>query len=109
MNELPRKNLIVLIQKSGNTLCRDPARCEGLLRDLSPGHPREIYLLVAALRQQVGVDLLSLPPGVSLEHHLHALSRRIYENMGICPQFAWWAVVSWAIALGVLVRESDVK
>src|SRR5512135_3556304 len=109
LNDLPRKNLIALIERSGRSLCQDPVRCEGILRDLSPGHPREIFVLVAALRQQVGTDLLALPPGVSLEHHLHALSRRIYENLGICHPFAWWAVISWALALGVITREGDVK
>jgi F-box protein 11 len=109
MNELPRKNLILLVQKNGKSLCRDPGRCEGLLRDLCPGCPREIALLVAALRQQVGIDLLSPPQGISREHHLHALSRRLYENAGICEQFAWWAVISWALALEVIAQENEVK
>ncbi|MDD1716444.1 MAG: right-handed parallel beta-helix repeat-containing protein [Methanolinea sp.] len=109
MNELPRKNLISLVQKNGNALCRDAVRCEGLLRDLCPGCSREIAVLLSALRQQVGIDLLSPPPGVSREHHLHALSRRLYDNQGICEQFAWWAVISWALALGVIAQESEVK
>jgi parallel beta-helix repeat protein len=109
MNALPRKNLIFLVQKNGKSLCRDAVRCEGLLRDLCPGCTREITLLVAALRQQVGIDLLSPPRGVSIDHHLHTLSRRLYENMGICEPFAWWAVVSWALALEVIGQESDVK
>jgi hypothetical protein len=109
IQELPRKNLILLVQKNGKTLCRDAVRCEGLLRDLCPGYPREISLLIAALRQQVGTDLLSPPRGVSTTHHLHALSRRLYENTGICEPFAWWAVVSWALALGVLAQENEVQ
>jgi parallel beta-helix repeat protein len=109
MNELPRKTLISLVQKNGKSLCRDAVRCEGLLRDLCPGCTREIALLVAALRQQVGIDLLSPRRGVSIDHHLHALSRRLYENMGICEPFAWWAVVSWALALEVIGQESEVK
>jgi F-box protein 11 len=109
MNELPRKNLILLVQKNGKVLCRDASRCEGLLRDLCPGCPREISLLIVALRQQVGVDLLSPPRGVSTEHHLHALSRRLYENVGISEPFAWWAVVSWALALEVIAQENDIR
>jgi F-box protein 11 len=109
LNELPRKNLILLVQKNGKLLCRDASRCEGLLRDLCPGCPREIALLVAALRQQVGADLLDPPQGVAIEHHLHALTRRLYENTGICEPFAWWAVISWALALGVIAEENEVK
>ncbi|MDD1673470.1 MAG: right-handed parallel beta-helix repeat-containing protein [Methanomicrobiales archaeon] len=109
MSELPRKKLTDIIQKNGKSLCRDPIRCEGLLRDLCPGHPREISVIIAALHQQVGTDLISPPHGISLEHHLHQLSRRMYENLGICDRFAWWAVISWALALRVIDRESEVK
>ncbi len=109
IDELPRKNLILLVQKNGKMVCRDAARCEGLLRDLCPGSSREISLLITALRQQVGIDLISPPQGISTEHHLHALSRRLYEHTGICETFAWWAVISWALALGVITQEGDVK
>jgi parallel beta-helix repeat protein len=109
LNELPRKNLILLVQKNGKVLCRDASRCEGLLRDLCPGCHREISLLIAALSQQIGVDLLSPPRGISTEHHLHALSRRLYENVGISEPFSWWAVVSWALALEVIAQENDIR
>lgn len=109
MNDVPRRKLCELVQRSGSSLCRDAVRCEGLLRDLCPGYPREIAVLMAALRQQVGMDLLTLPQGVTVESHLQKLSRRLYENLGICGPFAWWAVETWALALGVLSRENEVK
>ena len=41
MNELPRQKLCELIGKYGESLCDNPARCEGLLRDVCPHDRRE--------------------------------------------------------------------
>lgn len=102
LNEYPRQQLQTLIIQFGRTVCDDPKRCEAMLRDLCPEYKRETNLLVAALKERVVVDLLKKQPTLPVVAQLNQLAQRLHDNLGIVDHFAFWAVESWALALGLL-------
>lgn len=110
MDDVPRQKLCELIATYGRSLCDDPRRCEGLLRDLCGEHRREIHVLVSALKERVAVDILSSSAS-SLPHEvlLTRLTKRLQDNLGLAEDAARWAVDSWALALGVIasVRQGS--
>ena len=106
MNDLPRQKLKEIIIQYGRSLCDEPQRCEGLLRDLCGQYQKEIAVLVGALKERVPADLLasqnSTPPVVFLAR----LTKKLQDNLGLAEEAARWAVESWALALGV-ISEAD--
>ena len=108
MNDAPRRTLRELIARHGPGLCSDARRCEGLLRDLSGEHRREINILVGALRERVPLDLMagrnSVPQGLLLTR----LAKRLEEHLALTGEASRWAVDSWALALGV-VTEAELR
>ena len=112
MNEMPRQKLSELIATHGRSLCDDPRRCEGLLRDYCGAHKREIHVLVSALKERVAADLLGSQGGVPREVLFARLAKRLEDNLGLAAEAAHWAVESWALALGVITstpQESSTK
>ncbi len=115
MNDLPRQKLIEIVAhrqavtaRTGRDVLNDAKLCEALLRDLCGEHKREIFVLVAALRERVATDLLAAQTGVPREVFLTRLTRRLQDNLGLTEEAARWAVDSWALALGVLA-PGDLK
>jgi hypothetical protein len=108
MNNLVREKLSEIIAKHGLSLAGNPQRCEALLRDYCPQYKREINVLVEALKERVGTDLMNssqATPGLLLRAKL---SRRLQDELGLSEEASKWAVDSWAIALGVAsVDESE--
>ena len=108
MNDLPRQKLKEIIIQYGRSLCDEPQRCEGLLRDLCGKYQKEIAVLVGALKERVPADLLasqnSTPPVVFLAR----LTKKLQDNLGLAEEAARWAVESWALALGV-ISSNDLK
>jgi hypothetical protein len=102
MNDLPRQKLCELIAKYGSSLCDEPLRCEGLLRDFCGEYKGEIHVLVSALKERVAVDLLGSDGRVPQEALFARLNKRLRENLGLAEDAAQWAVESWALALGVI-------
>ena len=102
MNNLPREKLSRLIGQYGSSLCDDPRRCEGLLRDLCGEYKREINLLISAMKEQVPANLLSSKGSIPWESLLNRLTRRLQDNLGLTEEAASWTVESWALALGVI-------
>lgn len=100
MNDLPRKTLSEIIRQHGASLCDDPLRCEGLLRDLCGDHRREIYVLVAALKERVPADLLGSQGHIPKEVIWARLTKRLMDELALTEDAARWAVESWALALG---------
>jgi len=107
MNDLPRQTLCKIIAQYGVSVCRDPQRCEGLLRDLCGEHRREVTVLVGALKERVAVDLLASQDWVPLEILLSRLSRRLGQNLALTEDAARWGVEAWAQALGVISDEDS--
>ena len=60
MNDLPRQKLQFILSQYGRSICDEPKRCEGMLKDLCNGEcKREITVLIGALRENVAKDLLT--------------------------------------------------
>jgi parallel beta-helix repeat protein len=102
MNDLPRQKLCEIIVQYGRSVCDDPRRCEGLLRDLCPDHRREVFVLASALKERVAAELIASSAGVPYEMLLARLANRLQDNLGLAEDAACWAVETWALALGVI-------
>ncbi|NCQ83899.1 MAG: hypothetical protein GPJ00_05005 [Microcystis aeruginosa W13-18] len=106
MNDLPREKLKQIIIQYGRSLCDEPQRCEGLLRDLCGQYQKEIAVLVGALKERVPADLLASQNSTPAVVFLARLTKKLQDNLGLAEEAARWAVESWALALGV-ISEAD--
>jgi len=108
MNDAVLGQLRHIVATYGPEICADPRRVEGLLRDLSGEHRREIAVLVGAVREGVPAELLagrnSALPAVTRER----LVRMLRDNLGLAADAAQWAVRTWALALDVTGLEPSV-
>lgn len=101
MNEAPREKLCELIARD-TSLCDEPLRMEGLLRDLCPHNRREINVLILALRERIAADLQSSSSAVPIEIVISRLAKRLEDQHAVTREMARWAVESWALALGTI-------
>jgi nitrous oxidase accessory protein NosD len=108
MNEQPRQKLREIVARHGQSVVHDARRCEGLLKDYSAQHRREVSVLVSALEEHVPQDLLAAPAGTPRAVLLKRLARRLTDNSALSEPAAAWAVNSWALALG-LISEDQLK
>ncbi|MBA3240177.1 MAG: right-handed parallel beta-helix repeat-containing protein [Acidobacteria bacterium] len=108
MNEQPRQKLREIVARHGRAVIEDVRRCEGLLRDYSGEHRREVSVLVSALEEHVPQDMLAAPPGTPREVLLARMARRLSDNRALSEPAAAWSVNSWALALGV-VSDDELK
>ncbi|HEY0173876.1 MAG TPA: right-handed parallel beta-helix repeat-containing protein [Pyrinomonadaceae bacterium] len=108
MNEQPRQMLREIVARHGRPVVHDARRCEGLLRDYSARHRREVSVLVSALEEHVPEDMLTAPAGTPRAVMLKRLARRLSDNRALSEPAAAWAVNSWALALG-LISEDELK
>jgi hypothetical protein len=101
MNDEVRQALVGLLSREGRAVCDDPRRCVALLKDLCPGHKREVSVLADALNDGV-VEGLSISDGAApVELTIRRLAQRLVEDRGLGDWPAEWAVAAWAIALGL--------
>lgn len=102
---LARQKLGEVLELYGRTICDEPQRCEALLRDLCGGHRRDIFLLVAALKERVVPDILAslgiLPENVIVSN----LTRKLCDNLGLAEDASRWAAESWVL----LIRDAPAK
>ncbi|MFI3217895.1 MAG: hypothetical protein QX189_02080 [Methylococcales bacterium] len=103
----PRAQLCLIIQQYGQNIIAEPKRCRGMLSDLAPHHRLENNLLIAALEQKVAQELLQPSVLIPLNMQLERLAKRLHDTVGMKEEFAYWAVESWALALGV--NQSTLK
>lgn len=108
MNEQPRQKLREIVARHGPSVVQDVRRCEGLLKDYSAQHRREVSVLVSALEEQVPQDMSTAPAGTPRTVLLARLSRRLSDNRALSEPAAAWAVNSWALALG-LISDDELK
>src|SRR5688572_15711085 len=108
MNEQPRRKLREIVERHGHTVIQNARRCEGLLRDYSGRHRREVSVLVSALEEHVPQDLLTSSAGAPREVLLKRLARRLTDQQALSEQAAAWAVNSWAFALG-LISDDELR
>jgi hypothetical protein len=102
MNDVPRQKLAELITRQGRGLLDDPRRTEALLRDVCGNHPREVNVLITALRERVPQDLLSSQGGTPKPVMIGWLVQRLEDEAGLAKDAAQWAAETWALALGVV-------
>lgn len=105
MDNLPRQTLCELIAKYGESLCDDPSRCEGLLRDFCGRHRLEINVLIDAIKERIPTDLCGSLASVPIEISLTRLTQRLQQHRGLPKDLARWAVESWALALGKIAEK----
>lgn len=108
MNNQVRQVLRDLVATQGSALCNPAERVklEGLLRDNCKNSRKEIFVLVAAHKDGIPAELLAH----SAAHHtaidpktlVQQLAGRLQDNTDIEKATAQWAVMSWALALGVI-------
>jgi hypothetical protein len=108
MNDLPRHTLLRIIRQHGRGICDAPKRVEGLLRDLSGAHRREINIIIGALKERVPADLLAAGNTAPREVLLARLAARLRDNLAYTTEAARWGVETWAFALG-LVSEAELR
>ncbi|MCU1290024.1 MAG: serine/threonine protein kinase [Acidobacteria bacterium] len=104
MNDLPRQKLVEIVAKHGVSVIENARRCEGLLRDYSPGFRREISVLTMAIEERVPLDLLA-GKATPQQVLLGRLSQRLCDNLALSEQAARWSVYSWALALKIISVE----
>ena len=74
MNELPRQKLCELIAKYGVSLCDEPLKCEGLLRDLCGQYRLEVNVLIDAIKERITADLRSSSESIPIDVSLGRLT-----------------------------------
>lgn len=107
MDDLPRQKLCEIIAQYGASLCHDTRRSESLLRDLCAAYPREVNVLVGALKQRVPHDLTASSKTLPLPVLLAQLKKRLVDNLALTEEASEWALYSWALALE-LVTWADI-
>jgi hypothetical protein len=105
MNDLSRQKLRELVARYGRSLCDDPLRCEGLLRDFCGQNRAEIFALSQAVRQGIPSELITSSGQLPPEVFLGRFSKRLEEDCGMDGAIARWAVESWALALGLVSED----
>ncbi len=99
MGDLVRGKLREAVGSFGRSAFQEPRRCEAILRDSCPEAPREVFLLVSALRENVALELESGSATMPESALTAKLTRRLSENLGLSADAARWAVESWRYAL----------
>jgi hypothetical protein len=99
MGDLVRGKLREAVGSFGRSAFQEPRRCEAILRDSCPEAPREVFLLVSALRENVAMELESGSATMPESALTAKLTRRLSENLGLSADAARWAVESWRYAL----------
>lgn len=106
MHEFPRQKLRDILVTYGASVCEDPRRLEGLLKDvLRNEFRRETFVLVSALNEEVAHDLKHSRSGMPPNVLAGMLARRLYDTLGFDHGVARWAVESWAFALNIDVTS----
>ncbi len=102
MGDHVRDKLEGIVRRYGREVAEDPKRCEGLLRDLCGPHPKEIHVLVQAVRVGIVADLNSPGHGLPAAALIARLARNLHDQTAITEEFCRWAVEAWASALGLI-------
>ncbi|MFI3220880.1 MAG: tetratricopeptide repeat protein [Methylococcales bacterium] len=98
----PRRQLCLIVEQYGQPIMTDPKRCRGLLNDLAAQYRLENNLLMMALEQDIAEQLLTPSSFMTIELQLERLAQSLRDAIGVEEELAYWAVESWALALGVI-------
>ena len=100
--QYPRTQLCFIIKQHGQSIIDEPKRLKDLISDLAPEHRFENNLLIAALEQKVTQELLLPSVLIPIDMQLDRLAKYLCDVICIKEESAYWAVESWALALGVI-------
>ena len=101
MDDAARQKLGEMINDHGVDVSKDIYRCKGLLKDYCAGYPKEMNVLISALQLEIPNALTASKNSSPQNNLLTRLTKQLYDNIGVREELAYWAVESWAIALGV--------
>ncbi len=104
LDPYPYTQLCLILKQYGLSIIDDPKRCKGLLSDLAPQQRLESNLLILALEQKIAEQLLKPTGLMPVELEIERLAQSLHEAVGIEEELAYWAVESWALALGVIAQ-----
>lgn len=104
LSPYPYTQLCLILKQYGSSVIDDPKRCKGLLNDLAPQQQLECNLLILALEQKVAQQLLKSAGLTPVELQIERLAQSLHDAVGIEDELAYWAVESWAMALGVIAQ-----
>lgn len=105
MNDMARQKLRELVGRYGRSLCDDPLRCEGLMRDFCGQNRAEVFALSQAVRDGIPGELLNSSGQLPVEVTVTKFSKRLEEQYGMDSHIARWAVESWLLALGLASED----
>jgi hypothetical protein len=97
-----------IVERYTEAILSDPRRFKALLLDICFNHRKEINVLVAALEEQVVVDLRTSSVGIPVEVTLARLTQRLVDIRAINEAMARWAVETLAQALNISVPKLPV-
>ncbi len=106
MNDIPRQKLQNIVAQYDRSVWEDPKQCKELLLELGTEYKREIHVLIWALEEKIVADLMAVPDTMTAETLLEEFAQRLYDNLGIAEEFAYWAVESWAL---ILAEQNSVE
>jgi hypothetical protein len=101
MSDLVLDQLKRLLAQYPDAATGNVERLEALLHDFCRGNRREIALLTAAADEGVPASLRARGAG-----EIVPLARTLADDRGIMPSAAYWAVETWALALGIARSRS---
>jgi hypothetical protein len=105
MNDRPRAKLTELVRTEGSALLGNPQRVHELLQAACPDCPGEVMALSAAMRQGLPAGLIAAAgnPATRWPDLAAGWVQHLQTAEQMPPDYAGWAVDSWAIALGIAI------
>jgi hypothetical protein len=109
MNDRPRAKLTELVRSGGTSLLGNPQWVHESLQAACPDCPGEVMAISAAMRQGVPASLITAAsqPGTQWPEFAADWVQRLQVAEQMPPDYAAWAVDSWATALGIAISPSS--
>ena len=104
MNDLLQHKLCEIVAKHKQSICQDAELCQKLLQNYSQQYPGEVFLLVSVVKEGLAAYLSTSSNNIPKETLLERLSNSLQNNFYITEISARWAIESWAIAVGILIK-----
>ena len=99
MNVTVKQKLKDIINIYGVSICDEPKRVESLLKDYCYENKKEVFLIIAALNENVVVEVQDIKHTTAKLSIVNRVTERLCDNLGITQDNAKWAVESWIYAL----------
>jgi hypothetical protein len=106
VDDLARQKLRDIVKTYGRGICEEPRRVKGLLLDHCGRCRGEINVLMIALHENVPNELLKGTRSMPEEGVILKLTRRLEAGHYLTEEAAYWAVETWAWALGMRIKKS---